>query len=60
MRRWPAIVCPSAKRTATAGKKHPPEVRLVNRKRMNWVGEMPPEEPCGAVLSGDLLSFREP
>lgn len=40
--------------------KHPPEVRLVNRKRMNWVGEMPPGEPCGSVLSGDLLSFREP
>ncbi len=25
---------------------HPPEVRLVNRKRMNWIGEMPPEQPC--------------
>ncbi len=40
--------------------KHPPQVRLVNRKRMNWVGEMPPEEPCGVTLTGDLLSFREP
>jgi glycosyltransferase involved in cell wall biosynthesis len=40
--------------------KHPPEARLVNRKRMNWVGEMPPEQSCGAVLSGDILSFREP
>jgi glycosyltransferase involved in cell wall biosynthesis len=40
--------------------KHPPQVRLVNRKRMNWVGQMPPDQPCGAVLSGDLLSFREP
>jgi glycosyltransferase involved in cell wall biosynthesis len=39
---------------------HPPQVRLVNRKRMNWVGLMPPEQPCAAVLTGDLLSFREP
>lgn len=39
---------------------HPPEVRLVNRARINWVGEMPPEDACGAVLSGDLLSFSKP
>jgi glycosyltransferase involved in cell wall biosynthesis len=37
-----------------------PEVRLVNRKRMNWMGEMPPEQTCGVVLGGDILSFREP
>ncbi len=41
-------------------KNQPPEVRLVNRKRMNWVGDMPPEQSCGAVLAGDILSFREP
>lgn len=40
--------------------KHPPEVRLVNRKRMNWVGEMPPEQACSTVLNGELLCFREP
>jgi glycosyltransferase involved in cell wall biosynthesis len=40
--------------------KHAPEVRLINRKRMNWVGDMPPEQSCGAVLSGDILSFRDP
>src|ERR1700722_14400293 len=28
------------------------EVRLVNRKRMNWMGEMPPEQTCGVVLGG--------
>ena len=39
--------------------KFPPEVRLVNRTRMNWVGEMPSHEACGAVLDGDLLSFHE-
>jgi len=40
--------------------KQSPEVRLVNRKRMNWVGDMPPEQTCSAMLSGDILSFREP
>jgi len=40
--------------------KLPPEVRLVNRNRINWVGEMPPDEACGALLSGDLLSFHNP
>ena len=40
--------------------KQSPEVRLVNRKRMNWMGEMPPEQTCGEVLRGDILSFREP
>jgi glycosyltransferase involved in cell wall biosynthesis len=38
----------------------PPEVRLVNRKLMNWVGEMPPDQACGAVLNGHLLSFHQP
>lgn len=37
-----------------------PEVRLVNRKRMNWMGEMPPAQTCSEVLRGDILSFREP
>lgn len=38
----------------------PPEVRLVNRKLMNWVGEMPANERCEMTLSGDLLSFHQP
>lgn len=37
-----------------------PEVRLVNRKLMNWIGELPPEQPCDLILSGDLLRFRQP
>lgn len=37
----------------------PPQVRLVNRKRVNWVGEMPPDQVGGGVLNGDLLSFQE-
>jgi glycosyltransferase involved in cell wall biosynthesis len=40
--------------------KLPPEVRLVNRTLLNWVGDMPPDEVCGAVLSGDLLAFEQP
>ena len=38
----------------------PAEVRLVNRKRINWLGEMPPNGDCGAKLSGDVLCFRQP
>ena len=38
----------------------PPEVRLVNRKLMNWVGEMPSGEKCDKILSGDLLCFHQP
>ena len=43
-----------------AGWEHlPPEVRLVNRRRINWVDELPPDENSTAVLDGDLLSFHE-
>jgi glycosyltransferase involved in cell wall biosynthesis len=38
----------------------PPEVRLVNRGLMNWVGEMPSHEQCEMMLSGDLLCFHQP
>jgi hypothetical protein len=51
---------PIRKENKVGWEKLPPEVRLVNRARMNWVGEMPPNENCGAMLSGDLLSFHDP
>jgi glycosyltransferase involved in cell wall biosynthesis len=38
----------------------PAEVRLVNRKLMNWLGEMPPGEKCDGTLDGDLLCFHQP
>jgi glycosyltransferase involved in cell wall biosynthesis len=38
----------------------PPEVRLVNRKLMNWIGDMPSDERCEMMLSGDLLCFHQP
>lgn len=37
-----------------------PEVRLINRKLMNWVGELPPGQQCDVTLKGDLLRFRQP
>jgi glycosyltransferase involved in cell wall biosynthesis len=37
-----------------------PQVRLVNRGFVSWVGEMPPDQQCDASLAGDLLRFREP
>jgi len=40
--------------------KLPPEVRLVNRRQINWIGKMPPDQDCGASLKGDLLSFHHP
>ncbi len=59
----PAIACfgvPIRQENGEGWKTLPPEARLVNRTRMNWVGEMPPEELCDAVLKGDLLSFHQP
>jgi len=59
----PNVACfaaPIRRENGVGWEKLPPEVRLVNRTRMNWVGEMPPNQACSAVLSGDLLSFREP
>jgi glycosyltransferase involved in cell wall biosynthesis len=40
--------------------KKDPEARLVNRKLVNWVGEMPPNQMCDTSLSGELLRFHQP
>ncbi len=37
-----------------------PEARLVNRRLLNWVGELPPKRHCDITLKGDLLRFRYP
>jgi hypothetical protein len=37
-----------------------PETRLVNRKLVNWIGEIPPDEPGEMKLSGDLLRLPQP
>lgn len=38
----------------------PPETRLVNRTRLHWTMELPPNDPTAPLLGGDLLRFREP
>lgn len=37
-----------------------PETRLVNRRLVNWISEMPPDGPSENKLSGDLLRFHQP
>lgn len=49
-----------SRENAGGWQKGPPEVRLVNRKRISWVGEMPPAQLRCEVLNGDVLCFNEP
>jgi glycosyltransferase involved in cell wall biosynthesis len=37
----------------------PPEMRLVNRNRVNWTGEVPPNADSAIRLEGELLKFRD-
>jgi glycosyltransferase involved in cell wall biosynthesis len=37
-----------------------PEVRLINRKLLNWIGDLPPGRKCDITLKGDLLRFNQP
>ncbi len=41
-------------------KRCPPEMRLVNRNRINWTANLPPNEPNAKVLAGDLIRFSTP
>ncbi len=36
-----------------------PEVRLVNRAKLNWKTELPPANPAALKLEGDLLRFPD-
>jgi glycosyltransferase involved in cell wall biosynthesis len=38
----------------------PPEARLVNRKMVNWIGDMPPTQEDCATIRGELLCFHHP
>jgi len=38
----------------------PAEVRLVNRKMVNWIGDMPPAHKGCATIHGELLCFHHP
>ncbi len=39
--------------------KHVAEMRLVNRKKINWVGELPPNNTMAMKLPGDILRYPE-
>jgi glycosyltransferase involved in cell wall biosynthesis len=36
-----------------------PELRLVNRAKLNWKTELPPSNPAALKLEGDLLRFPD-
>lgn len=36
-----------------------PQLRLVNRRKMNWQGPTPPNSPDAKLLAGDLLKLRD-
>ncbi len=46
--------------TASGWKSCPPETRLVNRERINWTSELPPNDPEAPLLVGDLLRLCTP
>jgi glycosyltransferase involved in cell wall biosynthesis len=37
-----------------------PEVRLINRKLLNWLADLPGGHHCDITLKGDLLRFNHP
>lgn len=37
-----------------------PQMRLVNRTRINWTGALPPNQPEAPRVNGDLLRFTNP
>jgi hypothetical protein len=38
---------------------HLPEMRLVNKKKINWVGDLPPNNTMAPKLPGDILRYPE-
>lgn len=39
---------------------HEPVTRLVNRSTVNWIADLPENDPASEVLPGDLLRFEHP
>jgi glycosyltransferase involved in cell wall biosynthesis len=37
----------------------PPEMRLANRKQINWTGDLPPANPNAPKLAGDILRIPQ-
>jgi len=56
----PCFQVPIREQNQTGWHLQPPEVRLVNRRLVNWVGEMPSNQRCENTLAGELLRFRDP
>jgi glycosyltransferase involved in cell wall biosynthesis len=46
--------------TEQGWKSNSAETRLVNRKRMNWTGDLPPTTSVFETVGGDLLRFHQP
>jgi glycosyltransferase involved in cell wall biosynthesis len=46
--------------TAKGWRDRPPEVRLVNRKKINWPDHLPPNMPGAPQLAGEILRFHKP
>jgi glycosyltransferase involved in cell wall biosynthesis len=38
----------------------PAEMRLANRKQINWTGDLPPENPNAPALQGHILRMPDP
>jgi glycosyltransferase involved in cell wall biosynthesis len=36
-----------------------PEMRLVNRKQINWIGDLPPDAPAAPALPGHILRIPD-
>lgn len=56
----PCYSVPIREENAYGWKKAGPEIRLFNRTKINWIGDMPGDSSCDATLTGDLLSFHQP
>jgi hypothetical protein len=46
--------------TANGWTKHPAVTRLVNREAVNWISNLPKNDPRSQLLAGDLLRFANP
>lgn len=47
--------------TSSGWQTQPAELRLVNRSRINWTEELPPNIGCdSSVMPGEILRFSEP
>ena len=46
--------------TGGAWEKLPAELRLVDRTRINWCEELPPNECAGPTMQGEILRFSVP